>query len=571
MRPTIPDVHDCVLLAKNDFAGLYPLPPYASRWDRFIRFFRKLCVMEPKNMKSRNFYRNKSTMLAEQKRHARSPYPFVIHPFSRLSTFCEVVFFLSWFGRFFTVPIVSVFYFSSSIILQMLLLLISSLQSCVFFYFFFVGYVDNDRREIIIHPKKILFHHLRTYFVFDLIVFQDNLVLSFIHPGDPPILSYRTCYLISLVITIAYLMRFKYFLRILRDITVMLHFSKTLYNVIFHIFVIGVILHISTCTMFSLPKFIYGDTYPEDSWLVQANIDKLDEIHFMKLYAEALLLSFCFFFGIRHNKYMIRITNEEIILTVITIIGRLYTLYMMADLLRIFGLVGASESKYEEYLGQLEEYICSKNLPDELRVRLLKYFEYRLQKHYFNEGHLLATLSELLKSEMFLFNARKLLESEKILRSVPRSSLGALFAFMKSETFLPTDVITRAGTKIENVFFILSGTVAVTNTDDIEITHLDEGDIFGLWVAADGTIMYTHVAVEITELLYLPKKVFLDLLDEHPDVSKYIDVMAKKKMRKFAELESSSQRGGEDVISALRSGKLLEKQAVRDMNMEIDF
>ncbi|KAG5878255.1 hypothetical protein JTB14_025994 [Gonioctena quinquepunctata] len=273
--------------------------------------------------------------------------------------------------------------------------------------------------------------------------------------------------------------------------------------------------------MFSLPKLIHGDTYPEDSWLVQANIDELDEIKFLKLYAEALLLSFCFFFGVSHNKYIIRITSEEIILTVITIIGRLYTLYMIADLLKIFGLVGVSE------------------------------------KH--------------LRSELFLFNARKLLESEKILRNVPRSSLGALFAFMKSETFLPTDVITRAGSKIENGVLHTIGYGCCYQYRRHRNNSFRRRGEFGLWVAANGNIMYTYFAVEITELLYLPKKVFLDFLEEHPDVSKYIEVMVKKKMGKSAGFESSLHRGGEDVISALRSRKLLEKQAVRTRNLEIDF
>ncbi|KAG5865293.1 hypothetical protein JTB14_012363 [Gonioctena quinquepunctata] len=320
--------------------------------------------------------------------------------------------------------------------------------------------------------------------------------------------------------------------------------------------------------MFSVPKLIYGNDFPEGSWLAQANIYELNQVEFRKLYAESLLLTFCFFFGATHDKYTIEYTNEKIVLTIITIVGRLYTLYMIADLLKLFGLVGVSESKYEQCLGQLEEYMSSKNLPDELRVRLLKYYEYKLQKHYFNENQIIATFSEHLKTEMFLYSAKKLIEKEKILKNVPKNNLGVMFAYMKSETFLPTDVITRAGAKVDNVFFILSGTVAVINSDDIEIMHLEEGDEFGFWVSAEGNIMYTHVAVEITELFYLPKKVFLQFLQEYPDVAKHADNMVKKKIGRFNAIEASLERGGEDVISELRTGRLLEKQNMRSIDFD---
>ncbi|KAG5870643.1 hypothetical protein JTB14_002102 [Gonioctena quinquepunctata] len=241
---------------------------------------------------------------------------------------------------------------------------------------------------------------------------------------------------------------------------------------------------------------------------------------------------------------------------------------MLADLLRIFGLVGVSESKYEQYLGQLEEYMISKNLPEELRVRLLKYYEYKLQKHYFNESQIIATFSEHLQTEMFLYNAREYIEKDKILKTVPRNNLGVLLSFLKCETFLPMDIITRAGTKVDNVYFILSGTVAVINFDDIEILHLGEGDEFGTWVAADGNIIHTHIAVEISELLCLPKKKFKEFLNEFPDVSKYYEGLLKRKTGNFSTIDSSLEEGGDNVISALRAGKLLERQNLRTISFD---
>ncbi|KAG5885309.1 hypothetical protein JTB14_010082 [Gonioctena quinquepunctata] len=323
--------------------------------------------------------------------------------------------------------------------------------------------------------------------------------------------------------------------------------------------------------MFSFPKLIHGRSYPEGSWLVQAEIYELYDVPFLKLYGEALLLVFCFFFGITYDKYTILYTNEQITLTIITLVGRLYTLFMIADLLKMFGLVGVSESKYEQYLSQLKEYMSSKNLPDELRSKLLEYSEYKMRKKYFNEKQILDTLSEHLRIEMLLYGARKSLDKHAVFKNIPKSDLGELFTSMKIETFLPGDVITRANTKNDYVFFILSGAVAVTNSDDEEIVHLDEGNQFGLCVSADGKIMYSHVAVEISELSYLPKKVFIQFLEAHPVLSQHYAGAVRRKIEKYSAIESFLDKGGDDVITALRAGTLLERQHLRTVDFENDF
>ncbi|KAG5870640.1 hypothetical protein JTB14_002099 [Gonioctena quinquepunctata] len=566
------DVHDCTLFAKRDDSGLYPLPPNATCCARFLRKLRKLCILNPKNVKSKEFFRNKSTMLAEQKRHARSPYPYVVHPFSILSNFCKVIFFISWFWQFFTVPVVYGYYFQWTLMFEVLETLLKLMQFIAFLSFFVIGYVDYKNKEIIIEPKKIIFHYLRTFFIFDLIVvFYDHLISFFFHPEDLLSNYFQLNYGITIILLIAYLTRMNYFLCVFRDITNMLHFSKTLHTIVFHLIAISSIIHIFTCLMFSIPKFIYGEIPPKGSWMAQASIHELNNVPFKKLYAESLLLTFCFFFGATHEKYTIQNTNEEIISAIITMFGRLYTLYIIADVLKMFGLVGVSESKYEQYLGQLEEYMSSKNLPDELRVRLLKYYDYKLQKHYFNENQILATLSDHLKTEMFLFGVRKLLENAQLLKNVPKSTLGTLIAFMKSETYLPTDVITKAGAKVEDVFFISSGTVAVINSDDNEILHLEEGDEFGFLTSPEGNTMYTHIAVEISEVYYVSKKVFIDFLEHHPEIFRYFESRMKRKIGKYNEVECNLDKGGNDVLSSLRAGKLLEKQHVRTVHFDTEY
>ncbi|CAH1155081.1 unnamed protein product [Phaedon cochleariae] len=566
------EVHECTLSTKAIDVGLYPLRPNAPWILRVLRYLRKFFIMDVKNIKSKEFFRNKSTMLLEQKRHARSPHPFVIHPFSKLNDTLELMFFVSWFWQYFSIPVVNGFNFMMNPFLNFASTMINHIQYIVFLSFFLLGYVDHKKKEIVIKPKRIIWHYLTTFFVFDLIaVFFDDAAYFWLEDRDLFGDYYRINYATTAIATVAYFVRFTYFLRVLRDITKMFRFSKPFYYFLFHVIVITIIIHLFTCCLFSIPMLFYAGDFPPDSWLVQAKVNDVEHVPFIRLYTECVLIVFCYFFGASHQRYVVRQPNEEITLTVITVFGRLYTLFVIADLLKMFGVVGVSESKYEQYMGQLEEYMSSKNLPEDLRTRLIKYYEFKLQKRYFNESQILNTLSEHLRVELYLFGAKKLIEKASVLNTLPRAILGTLFTHMKSETFLPSDVVTRIGGNVENVYFISTGTVAVINEDGQELCHLEDGEEFGfvsLWTSTDVTQIYMHIAVETSDIYYISKRMLIDFLDSHPEILRYFENRVKKRIERYRVLEENMMKGGDDVMSSLRAGKILEKQNMRTINLE---
>ncbi|XP_074028982.1 potassium/sodium hyperpolarization-activated cyclic nucleotide-gated channel 2-like [Leptinotarsa decemlineata] len=562
------DVHECSFTNRG-IDSLYPLPPNATIAARLLRVFRGLCLMDPLDVKTKEFFRNKSTMLAEQKRHANSPNRFVIHPFSKMNHYLEIIFFVSWLWQYFSIPIIHGFRHQHSLPIVIIKKLLNLFQLVVFLSFFFLGYVDTKKREIVIEPRKILFRYLTTYFFFDLIaVFYYDLIFLTLDEKKLLFDYYTLNYITSVMGTVAYFVRFKYFIEISRNIATHLGLPKSVYTLCYHFTVTALVLHIMACSLFSIPRLSYGETFPEGSWLWQANMHDIREVYFGALYCESMIMTVCYFFGATFDKYKILEPEEEVVLTIVSIFGRLYTLYLLADILKIFGLVGVSESKYEQYLGQLEEYMLSKNLPDELRLKLLKFYEYKLKKHYFNETQIFATLSENLKTELFLFGARRLIEKAQVLKSLPKPTLAALLAVMRSETFVQMDVITKAGSSIENIYFISAGTVAVINSENIEINHLEDGDEFGFFVTSEGKQLFTHVAIETSEIFYLSKKTLLEFLGTHPEIFKYFDARVRKLSEKYRNIESTIGRGGDDVLSSLRSGNILEKQNIREMDFE---
>lgn len=87
------NVHICNL--KLDTFGLSKLPPNASYFRRLGRNIRKILTLNPNSSSAKRFFRNKSTMIAEQKRHLQGS-PFVIHPFSDFNRVRETIFCILW-------------------------------------------------------------------------------------------------------------------------------------------------------------------------------------------------------------------------------------------------------------------------------------------------------------------------------------------------------------------------------------------------------------------------------------------------------------------------------------------
>lgn len=102
-----------------------------------------------------------------------------------------------------------------------------------------------------------------------------------------------------------------------------------------------------------------------------------------------------------------------------------------------------------------------KNLPDHLQTRILDFFLYKFQKNYYKEKEIMSTISEQLRQAIYLHTCKSLLESVVIFKGLPTTLLIRIVTCMKSEIYLPNDVIVNAGNIGDSMFFIATGTVAI--------------------------------------------------------------------------------------------------------------
>lgn len=131
-----------------------------------------------------------------------------------------------------------------------------------------------------------------------------------------------------------------------------------------------------------------------------------------------------------------------------------------------------------------------KELPLSLRERIFSYFQFKFHKNFFKESDINNMVSPLLKqvrglSAMLIFTmlkkytifqeilmhvTRNHIEKVEFFRHLPENILMKVVAQLKSEVFLPGDVIISAGTAGTSMFFIYHGTVAVYTPSGKEVT-----------------------------------------------------------------------------------------------------
>ncbi|KAJ8954657.1 hypothetical protein NQ314_007057 [Rhamnusium bicolor] len=556
------NLHVCSLPYK-DTSGFPKLAPNASRCRRLLRNFRKFLAMDPNNTKCKLFFRNRSSLIAEQRRHARSPYYFVIHPFSKLGSFLELTFFFIWFYSIITMPLDfdktqlpdACIFIDNYIVIPVQYLLVIS--------FFFLGYEDKKNKEIVIDPKKIICHYLKTYFFFDLISSDYSIIISdkfFNRSSISELSQFKLKVVRSILQMFCYYVRIGTLLDYGNGFCHSLKLSREYRFIHFYITKTYFFIHMLACLLYFVPEVVYAEDFPKETWLYQAKIQPKGRRNLIHVYSECILMSTCYFLGASQGNYRISVAIDEMCLSVVTLFGRLYTLFLLADVLRMFGIASVSESRYEQRLTQLEEYMSSKKLPEHLRNRLLKYYEYKLQKRYFNEREIISTLSEHLRTELFLFSARKLIQKASIFRTLPKATLGTIVASMKSETYSPRDVIISVGAVVEDVYFISSGTVAVSNEDGLELCHLEDGDEFGITTFLTENVQrYAHVAVEATEVFYINKSLFLGFIQTHSESMKVFEATVKKRLTSYEQIEEHVKKGGVDLLSELHAGLILER------------
>ncbi|XP_011307578.1 potassium/sodium hyperpolarization-activated cyclic nucleotide-gated channel 1-like [Fopius arisanus] len=236
--------------------------------------------------------------------------------------------------------------------------------------------------------------------------------------------------------------------------------------------------------------------------------------------------------------------GQMIICTVLMILGRIFEAYVIIMFLQIQNDKKAALSKYEETMNQISAYTRQKQLPPHMKKRLEDYYAYRFRNAYFRERKILSTLSSRLREEIILHSCRRLVENVILFRDLPDETILAIVTSLKFELYLPDDVIVKAGTQGDCMYFLNNGTVAVFTPTGQEVCHLEEGAHFGevALLVQDQRRVGTVIAIEVCEVYKLERRDFRKCIAGHTKLFERIERIATQRMDRTIMIEEQHKR-----------------------------
>ncbi|XP_044267528.1 potassium/sodium hyperpolarization-activated cyclic nucleotide-gated channel 1-like [Tribolium madens] len=529
------EAHRCSIKVDESMSFLPPLRRNASCFQRFRRSFKKSTLISERNPQSADYYRSKAEILRIRKEHVMSK-SWIIHPFSIFRAYYEMWMTLVWILVLFLMPADAAFDLinaSHQHLLQEerkdvpneidpLNLCLRLLSIIDIIMTFFTGFPVKKSRKVVMHQWKIAKKYIFSiYFITDLLA---SLPLELV------ISDHNTQSLVDVFS----------FLRIIRLPTLYFYMTRSLdvlgvksitIQMLKNILVNYLVFHWFACFQYMIPQirfYTYGEILAE-SWVERTDIP---ELPFLSKYIVCIYRAAGGLLCITFEEIAVDVWEEKLLALASFIFGKVYVFYITVLLLNFLLRQRSLEIKYFETISQVQAYMSQKQLPMSMQTRLLQFYDYKYNKKFFKERGITSLLSDKLRGEINLNVCSKLVQNVELLTHLPQQTLEQVVANLKAEIYLSNDIIIKAGSVGDCMYFLASGTVGVWTPSGKEVCHLHDGAYFGeiSLVFKDKRRTANIVAVEICEVYKLDRRAFKNCFKTNSELYKMLEDVANERM-----------------------------------------
>ncbi|XP_055374642.1 potassium voltage-gated channel subfamily H member 7 isoform X3 [Condylostylus longicornis] len=434
---------------------------------------------------------------------------------------------------------------------------------------FRTGIMQQDNAEqVILDPRLIAKHYLRTWFFLDLIssipldyiflIFNQDFSDSFqiLHAGRA-LRILRLAKLLSLVrlLRLSRLVRYVsqweevYILQnlqkksadrrgrnqkdkdglsknnlILKFLNMASVFMR-IFNLICMMLLIG---HWSGCLQFLVPML---QGFPSNSWV---SINELQEAYWVEQYSWALFKAMSHMLCIGYGRFPPQSLTDMWLTMLSMISGATCYALFLGHATNLIQSLDSSRRQYREKVKQVEEYMAYRKLPRDMRQRITEYFEHRYQGKFFDEELILGELSEKLREDVINYNCRSLVASVPFFANADSNFVSDVVTKLKYEVFQPGDIIIKEGTIGTKMYFIQEGVVDIVMANGEVATSLSDGSYFGEICLLTNARRVASVRAETyCNLFSLSVDHFNCVLDQYPLMRKTMETVAAERLNKI--------------------------------------
>ncbi|KAF6780150.1 hypothetical protein AHF37_00535 [Paragonimus kellicotti] len=416
---------------------------------------------------------------------------WIVHPCSSFRFYWDVIMLLLLIANLIILP-VAISFFNEELSIQWIAF--NCISDTVFLVDIAVNFrtgviKNNFADEIILNPREIARHYVKTWFFLDLLssVPLDYIYLIFhkremhlqLLQAGRALRFLRFAKLLSLI----RLLRLSRLVRYVSQWEEFLNLANKFIGIFNLVLILLLLGHWNACLQFLIPVL---NEYPVDSWVSKGKLQNAD---WFSQYTWALFKAMSHMLSIGYGRYPPTSLTEAWVTLISMVTGATgYALFVghAAALIQSFD---CSKRLYREKFKQIEEYMAFRKLPRALRQRIANYYEHRYQGKMFNETEILNELSECLK------------EKE---RSEQKLSL------------------------------IQEGIVDIVTRDNQTVTSLSDGSYFGEICLLTNARRVASVRAETYCNVYsLDRASFLEVLDNYPLMRRTMESVAAERLNKI--------------------------------------
>ncbi|KAJ3100589.1 Potassium/sodium hyperpolarization-activated cyclic nucleotide-gated channel 4 [Phlyctochytrium planicorne] len=152
---------------------------------------------------------------------------------------------------------------------------------------------------------------------------------------------------------------------------------------------------------------------------------------------------------------------------------------LVANITTVLTNLDSSGRMFKEKIDEVQQYISYKDLGQDLRGRILSYFEYKYSKgKLFDEGRILSELNAPLRKKISMHNCKALILKVPFFRDAGDAFIASVVTVLKVNHFLQGDFVIEEDTFGDEMYFIASGIVEVI-TNGKSRAKLHPGLFFG--------------------------------------------------------------------------------------------
>ncbi|XP_017769311.1 PREDICTED: potassium/sodium hyperpolarization-activated cyclic nucleotide-gated channel 3 isoform X4 [Nicrophorus vespilloides] len=294
-----------------------------------------------------------------------------------------------------------------------------------------------------------------------------------------------------------------------------------IFNLICMMLLIG---HWSGCLQFLVPML---QGFPSNSWVA---INDLQEASWLEQYSWALFKAMSHMLCIGYGRFPPQSLTDMWLTMLSMISGATCYALFLGHATNLIQSLDSSRRQYREKVKQVEEYMAYRKLPREMRQRITEYFEHRYQGKFFDEECILGELSEKLREDVINYNCRSLVASVPFFANADSNFVSDVVTKLRYEVFQPGDIIIKEGTIGSKMYFIQEGIVDIVMANGDVATSLSDGSYFGEICLLTNARRVASVRAETyCNLFSLSVDHFNAVLDQYPLMRRTMESVAAER------------------------------------------